>query len=150
VQFVLFLPSRCHLQRPCKQAGLISSLARKYVLTVLQETLGYKMSSTTPREYRDAFVARVRQARTDAGYTQRAVAMLLGVDASTYNNYERGRGKEPPTLMPLHLIERFSVLCQVQIDWLVTGKEPRRRRGLRKSQKQKQQLNLFGGNQKRV
>jgi transcriptional regulator with XRE-family HTH domain len=76
--------------------------------------------------------------------------MLLGVDASTYNNYERGRGKEPPTLMPLHLIERFSVLCQVQIDWLVTGKETRRRRSLRKSQKQKQQLNLFGGNQKRA
>jgi len=29
---------------------------------VLQETLRYKMSSTTPLEYRDAFVARVRQA----------------------------------------------------------------------------------------
>ena len=56
---------------------------------MLQETLGYKMSSIIPREYRDAFVARVRKARTDAGYTQRAVATLLGVDASTYNNYER-------------------------------------------------------------
>jgi len=108
------------------------------------------MSSTTPRDYRDAFVARVRQARTDAGYTQRAVAMLLGVDASTYNNYERGRGKEPPTLMPPHLIERFCVLCQVQIDWLVTGKVIRRRQGFRKSQKQKQQLNLFGATQKRA
>jgi transcriptional regulator with XRE-family HTH domain len=118
---------------------------------VLQETLGRKMSSTTPREYRDAFVARVRQARTDAGYTQRAVAMLLGVDARTYNNYERGRGsKEPPTLMPLHLIELFCVLCQVPIDWLVTGKETRRSRVLRKPQKQKQQLNLFGANQKRA
>jgi len=56
---------------------------------MLQETLGYKMSSIIPREYRDAFVARVRKARTDADYTQRAVATLLGVDASTYNNYER-------------------------------------------------------------
>jgi transcriptional regulator with XRE-family HTH domain len=108
------------------------------------------MSSTTPRNYRDAFVARVRQARTDAGYTQRAVAMLLGLDASTYNNYERGRGNEPPTLMPLHLIERFCVLCQVSIDWLVTGTETRRRRRPPKPQKQKQQLNLFGGNQKRA
>jgi transcriptional regulator with XRE-family HTH domain len=117
---------------------------------VLQETLGYKMSSTTPRKYRDAFVVRVRQARTDAGYTQRAVAMLLGVDASTYNNYERGRGKEPPTLMPMHLIERFCVLCQVPIDWLVTGKETRRSRGPRKPQNKKQQLNLFGANQKRA
>src|SRR4029453_10485205 len=105
-----------------------------------QETLGHKMSSTTPRKYRDAFVARVRKARTDAGYTQRAVAMLLGVEASTYNNYERGRGKEPPTLMPLHLIERFCVLCQVPIDWLVTGKEIRLRRVPRKVQKHKQQL----------
>ena len=108
------------------------------------------MSSTTPRKYRDAFIARVRQARTDAGYTQRAVAVLLDVDASTYNNYERGRGKEPPTLMPMHLIERFCVLCQVRIDWLVTGKETGRRRVTRKAQKQKQQLNLFGGNQKRA
>jgi len=107
------------------------------------------MSSTTPRKYRDAFVARVRQARTDAGYTQRAVAMLLDVDASTYNNYERGRGKGPPTLMPLHLIEPFCVLCQVPIDWLVTGKT-RRSRFPRKPQKQKHQLNLFGTNQKRA
>ena len=117
---------------------------------MLQETLGYKMSSIIPREYRDAFVARVRKARTDAGYTQRAVATLLGVDASTYNNYERGSGKEPPTLMPLHLIERFCVLCQVPIDWLVTGKKKRRSRAPRKSPKQKQQLNLFGANQKRA
>src|SRR5690242_10422032 len=99
------------------------------------------MSSTTPRKYRDAFVARVRQARTDAGYTQRAVAMLLGVEASTYNNYERGRGKESPTLMPMHLIERFCVLCQVPIDWLLTGS--RQSRVPRKPQRQKLQLNLF-------
>ena len=117
---------------------------------MVQETLSYKMSSTIPREYRDAFVARVRQARTDAGYTQRAVAMLLGVDASTYNNYERGRGKEPPTLMPMHLIERFCVLCQVPIDWLVTGKATGRSRVLRKPQRPKQQLNLFGANQNRA
>jgi transcriptional regulator with XRE-family HTH domain len=107
------------------------------------------MSSTTPRKYRDAFVARVRQARTDAGYTQRAVAMFLDVEASTYNNYERGRGKDPPTLMPMHLIERFCALCQVPTDWLVTGRETRSRRVARKSQKQKQQLNLFVANQKR-
>jgi transcriptional regulator with XRE-family HTH domain len=115
---------------------------------VLQEASGYKMSSTTPREYRDAFVTRVRQARTNAGYTQRAVAMLLGVDASTYNNYERGRGKESPTLMPLHVIERFCVLCRVPIDWLLTGKATGRNRVLRKTQKRKQQLNLFGSTQK--
>jgi len=117
-----------NLQRPFNEDGPISPIAREYDRTVVQETLSYKMSSTIPREYRDAFVARVRQARTDAGYTQRAVAMLLGVDASTYNNYERGRGKEPPTLMPMHLIERFCVLCQVPIDWLVTGRETRRSR----------------------
>ena len=108
------------------------------------------MSSITPRKYRDAFIARVRQARTDAGYTQRAVAMILDVAASTYNNYERGRGKEPPTLMPVHLIGRFCVLCQVPIDWLVTGKETGRRRVPRKTQKQKRQLNLFDANQKRA
>src|SRR5262249_30186542 len=108
------------------------------------------MSSTTPRKYRDAFVARVKQARTEAGYTQRAVALLLRVKVSTYNNYERGRGKELPTLMPLHLIERFCMLCQVPIDWLVTGKDTGRNRVPRKPQKQKQQLNLFGSNQKRA
>jgi DNA-binding XRE family transcriptional regulator len=72
-----------NLQRPFNEDGPISPIAREYDRTVVQETLSYKMSSTIPREYRDAFVARVRQARTDAGYTQRAVAMLLGVDAST-------------------------------------------------------------------
>ena len=149
-----YLCSSClriiNLRRPSDEDGPTSPLAREYDRTVLQETLGYKMSSTTTREYRDAFVARVRQARTGAGYSQRAVAMLLGVDASTYNNYERGRAKEPPTLMPMHLIERFCVLCQVPIDWLVTGKETRRSRVSRKPQKQKQQLNLFGANQKRT
>jgi transcriptional regulator with XRE-family HTH domain len=139
-----------NLQRPFNEDGPISPIAREYDRTVVQETLSKKMSSTIPREYRDAFVARVRQARTDAGYTQRAVAMLLGVDASTYNNYERGRGKEPPTLMPMHLIERFCVLCQVPIDWLVTGKATGRSRVLRKPQRPKQQLNLFGANQKRA
>jgi transcriptional regulator with XRE-family HTH domain len=106
--------------------------------------LSLQMSSTTPRKYRDAFVGRVKTARTDAGYTQRAVAMLLGVEKSTYNNYERGRGKEPPTLMPLHLIERFCVLCQVPMDWLVTGKEMRRTRGPRTQQKQTAVKSLRG------
>jgi len=88
--------------------------------------------------------------RKEKTISERAVAVLLDVDASTYNNYERGRGKEPPTLMPMHLIERFCVLCQVRIDWLVTGKETGRRRVTRKAQKQKQQLNLFAANQKRA
>jgi DNA-binding XRE family transcriptional regulator len=53
----------------------------------------------TPREYRAAFAARVRQARTAARYPVDEMALPLGVTRDTYNKYE-GRGA---SLMPHNL-----------------------------------------------
>jgi len=112
---VLFLPSHYQPTVPL-QYGPASPLVWSYRAPgdlALQDVL----DNTT---WVSGCICRASKAgRIDADYTQRAVATLRGVDASTYNNYERGRGKEPPTAIPLHLIERFCVLCQAPIDWLL-------------------------------
>jgi DNA-binding XRE family transcriptional regulator len=71
----------------------------------------------TPREYRAAFAARVRQARTAARYPVDEMALLLGVTRDTYNKYE-GRGA---SLMPHNLIVPFCLACRVSVEWLLTG-----------------------------
>lgn len=62
----------------------------------------------TPREYRAAFAARVRQARTVARYPVDEMALLLGVTRDTYTKYE-GRGAS------------LSLACRVSVEWLLTG-----------------------------
>ena len=69
----------------------------------------------TPREYRAAFAARVRQARTGAHYPLDEMALLLGITRDTY--YE-GRGA---SLMPHNLIVPFCLACRVSVEWLLTG-----------------------------
>jgi DNA-binding XRE family transcriptional regulator len=71
----------------------------------------------TPREYRAAFAARVRQARTAARYPIDEMALVLGVTRDTYNKYE-GRGA---SLMPHNLIVPFCLACRVSVEWLLTG-----------------------------
>jgi len=71
----------------------------------------------TPREYRAAFAARVRQARTGARCPVDEMALLLGVTRDTYTKYE-GRGA---SLMPHNLIVPFCLACRVSVEWLLTG-----------------------------
>lgn len=71
----------------------------------------------TPKEYRAAFAARVRQARTAARYPIDEMALLLGVTRDTYTKYE-GRGA---SLMPHNLIVPFCLACRVSVEWLLTG-----------------------------
>ena len=71
----------------------------------------------TPKEYRAAFAARVRQARTAARYPINEMALLLGVTHDTYAKYE-GRGA---SLMPHNLIVPFCLACRVSVEWLLTG-----------------------------
>ena len=78
----------------------------------------------TPRQYRAAFAARVRQARTAARYPVNEMALLLGVTRDTYTKYE-GRGA---SLMPHNLIVPFCLACRVSVEWLVTGIGPSRHR----------------------
>jgi DNA-binding XRE family transcriptional regulator len=76
-----------------------------------------KRRRVTPRQYRAAFAARVRQARTKARYPEDEMALLLGVTRDTYAKYE-GRGA---SLMPHNLIVPFCLACRVSVEWLLTG-----------------------------
>jgi hypothetical protein len=78
----------------------------------------------TPRQYRAAFAARVRQARTSARYPIDEMALLLGITRDTYTKYE-GRGA---SLMPHNLIVPFCLACRVSVEWLLTGIGPTRSR----------------------
>jgi DNA-binding XRE family transcriptional regulator len=77
----------------------------------------------TPRQYRAAFVARVRQAQKAARYPIDEMALLLGVTRDTYTKYE-GRGA---SLMPHNLIVPFCLACRVSVEWLLTGIGPDKR-----------------------
>ena len=78
----------------------------------------------TPREYRAAFAAPVRHARTVARYPIDEMALLLGITRDTYTKYE-GRGA---SLMPHNLIVPFCLACRVSVEWLLTGIGPTRSR----------------------
>ena len=83
-----------------------------------------KRRRVTPKEYRAAFAARVRQARMRARYPLEEMALLLGVTRETYTKYE-GRGA---SLMPHNLIVPFCLACRVSVEWLLTGIGPIRSR----------------------
>ena len=83
------------------------------------------MSTTTKREYREAFAERVRYARTEARYTQKQIADKLGIGQPTYSKYE-GRLNEPATIMPTYLLKNFCLICRVSLDWLIGEEGPTR------------------------
>lgn len=78
----------------------------------------------TSREYRAAFAARVRHARTKTRYPVDGMALLLGITRDTYTKYE-GRGA---SLMPHNLIVPFCLACRVSVEWLLTEIGPTRSR----------------------
>ena len=69
----------------------------------------------TPREYRAAFAARVRQARTAARYPIGEMALLLVITREA-------------SFMPHNLIVPFCLACRVSVVWLLTGIGPMRSR----------------------
>lgn len=71
-----------------------------------------KLKST----YKSAFLARVVAARKQRYETQDAAATALGLEQDTYKQYESR------SLMPHHMIPRFTAICGVSMDWLLTGK----------------------------
>lgn len=73
----------------------------------------------TPTTYRNAFVQRVRAARTLAEKTPLEMTQLLGIRKDTYHRYETR------TLMPHHLLETFCKLTGQDLTWLITGKHQR-------------------------
>jgi hypothetical protein len=81
--------------------------------------LGGVAKPYTPTTYRNAFVQRVRAARTLAEKNPLEMAQLLGVPKDTYHRYETR------TLLPHHLLEVFCKLTGQDLTWLITGKHRR-------------------------
>lgn len=73
----------------------------------------------TPTTYRNAFVQRVRAARTLAEKNPLEMAQLLGIPKDTYHRYETR------TLLPHHLLETFCKLTGQDLTWLITGRHRR-------------------------
>ena len=60
---------------------------------------------------------RLKQLRSDHGFTQKQVSSMLGVDRATYGNYEKDK-----RIPPFDVIEKFAKLLNVSLD-LFTSKE---------------------------
>lgn len=70
------------------------------------------MGSTLDREN---YIARVKEARVNAGLLQEDIAKSLGIDRPTYTNYESRRA------MPQKYIAKFCEITRVSEKWLLTG-----------------------------
>jgi hypothetical protein len=71
--------------------------------------------SETETEYKQAFMARVAQARVALGWKQWQMAEALGMPQDKYKQYE-GR-----SLLPHHLVRRFCLIARIDMEWLMTG-----------------------------
>ncbi len=75
----------------------------------------------TELQYKQQFIARVRDARAALGWKQWQMAEALGIPQDHYKHYEvltAGKGR----LLPHHLIGRFCLVAHVDPEWLVTGR----------------------------
>jgi transcriptional regulator with XRE-family HTH domain len=78
------------------------------------------MRTQTAASFLEGFCARVRAARQARGLTQAEMAGALGIGAEVYRSYEKR------TPLPHFLIERFSRITGVEIEYLFTGMQQRR------------------------
>jgi hypothetical protein len=67
-------------------------------------------------QYELEFIERVKTARNATGKKQWQVAELMNIKQDQYKHYEVGR------VIPHHLIGRFCLICNVDPNWLITGK----------------------------
>jgi hypothetical protein len=67
-------------------------------------------------QYEQEFIARAKAARLATGKKQWQVAELMGIQQAQYKHYEVGR------VIPHHLIGRFCLICNIDPNWLLTGK----------------------------
>lgn len=72
--------------------------------------------SETESQYKQAFMARVAQARIARNLKQWQIAEALGMPQDKYKQYESR------SLLPHHLIGRFCIICRVDPEWLLTGR----------------------------
>ena len=75
-------------------------------------------------DFQTQFCARTKLARQLSGHTLESMATALAILKTTYAKYEYR------TPMPHHMVERYCLITQVDIDWLYTGTvRPPRPRG---------------------
>lgn len=67
--------------------------------------------------YPKTFAEKLKKARSDAGYTQEDVSLILNIGRSTLANYEVGRTE--PNLNTLAMLADF---YDVSVDWLLGTK----------------------------
>jgi hypothetical protein len=84
-----------------------------------KKSLGHDVrmaESETEAQFKQLFTERVKAARIATGKKQWQVAELLGIPQDKYKQYE-GR-----SYLPYHLLGRFCLICNVDPNWLLTGK----------------------------
>ena len=74
--------------------------------------------ATTPEElqFNEALCARVHRVRNDRGWTSEQMATALGIPSERYRKYEY---RSP---LPCYLIERFALINNMSIAYVLTGK----------------------------
>lgn len=72
--------------------------------------------SDAKAQYEQEFIERVKAARIATGKKQWQVAELMGIKQDTYKHFETGR------VIPHHQIGRFCLICNIDPNWLLTGK----------------------------
>jgi transcriptional regulator with XRE-family HTH domain len=70
----------------------------------------------TEAQFNDAFCARVRALRVERRWTQDQMATALGIPLDRYRKYEV---RSP---LPVYLLERFALLVDRNVEYLVTGR----------------------------
>ena len=75
----------------------------------------WSMDRMTESEETDAFIGRTKQAREAKFTTQKPVYEFLGVKQSHYKHWET---KRP---MPRRFIPKFCTICEISMEWLLTG-----------------------------
>jgi len=78
------------------------------------------MPTETRSEFEANFIARVKRARKATGWNQREMAEALHVPLDNYETYER---RSP---LPHYLIAQFARVARVPIEYLFTGRMPRK------------------------
>jgi hypothetical protein len=88
--------------------------------------LGHNVPVETPgaTDFYDNYVTRIRDLREAIGLSQEKMAKALGLPADRYRKYEtiERRG------LPPHLMERFCIVTDTTLDYLITGQRRTRRR----------------------
>lgn len=81
----------------------------------------YSAGMSDEAKFNDELCARVHELRNARGWTAAQMATALGVPPDRYRKYEY---RSP---LPAYLMERFALIVECELDYLITGKANRSR-----------------------